>query len=75
MTTPMRDLDQAELKQLETSLAAEYELLASNRMSLDLSRGKPAPDQLDLSNGLDGVLQGDYTAADGTDAQRDFPCL
>lgn len=70
MTTPMRDLDPAALAQLETRLAGEYQLLASNKMSLDLSRGKPAPDQLDLSNGLDGVLQGDYSAADGTDARN-----
>ena len=39
-------------------------------LSLDLTRGKPASDQLDLSNELDGILRGDYRLKDGTDARN-----
>ncbi len=39
-------------------------------LKLDLTRGKPAADQLDLSNELDGILHGDYRLADGTDARN-----
>ena len=40
------------------------------QLSLDLTRGKPATAQLDLCNGLDGALQGDYRCADGTDSRN-----
>lgn len=32
------------------------------QLALDLTRGKPATAQLDLSAGLDGILGGDYRA-------------
>lgn len=48
----------------------EYDLVAGNRLSLDLSRGKPAADQLALSDGLEEVIAGDYTAEDGTDVRN-----
>ncbi len=31
---------------------AKYEQLKAEKLKLDLTRGKPAPEQLDLSNGL-----------------------
>lgn len=37
---------------------------------LDLTRGKPAPEQLALSDELDGILGGDYRLEDGTDARN-----
>ena len=40
------------------------------QLSLDLTRGKPATAQLDLCNGLDGALQGNYRCADGTDSRN-----
>ncbi len=48
----------------------EYTLVAGNRLSLDLSRGKPAAEQLDLSRGLEDALAGNYRAADGTDVRN-----
>ena len=63
MSASAQPLDRAELQR-------EYDLVAANRMSLDLSRGKPAADQLDLSNDLDGILEGNFKAADGTDARN-----
>lgn len=39
-------------------------------LSLDLTRAKPAADQLDLSDNLDGILKGGYRAEDGTDVRN-----
>lgn len=44
--------------------------IKQQQLSLDLTRGKPATAQLDLCNGLDGSLQGDYRCADGTDSRN-----
>ena len=52
------------------ALQARYANLQSHRMSLDLTRGKPGTEQLDLCNGLDGVLAGDYTSLDGIDTRN-----
>lgn len=37
---------------LRGNLEREYETLKSRHLSLDMTRGKPAPEQLDLSNGM-----------------------
>jgi len=53
---------------------AEYKNLHANFMaqnlSLDLTRGKPNSEQLDLSDALDGILKGTYHSKDGTDARN-----
>lgn len=56
----------ARLQQLQS----EYQQILSQGLSLDLTRGKPSTAQLDLSDELDGILQGDYRAADGTDCRN-----
>ncbi|WP_442808971.1 aminotransferase class I/II-fold pyridoxal phosphate-dependent enzyme [Streptomyces sp. NBC_01218] len=48
----------------------DYEELAGRGLSLDLTRGKPAPAQLDLSADLLSLPAGRYTAADGTDVRN-----
>ncbi|WP_042406027.1 aminotransferase class I/II-fold pyridoxal phosphate-dependent enzyme [Streptacidiphilus carbonis] len=48
----------------------DYEALAARGLSLDLTRGKPAPAQLDLSDDLLSLPGGRYTAADGTDVRN-----
>jgi DNA-binding transcriptional MocR family regulator len=66
-------LDQAtpeQLRQLESQLAAEYQTILGKKLNLDLTRGKPSSDQLDLSDALDGILKGNYIAADGTDTRN-----
>ncbi len=59
-----------QLRAMQTQLTREFELQMANRLALDLTRGKPAADQLDLSAGLDAAIDGDYFAADGTDARN-----
>ena len=58
------------LQQWESSLNAEYEKIKSEKLSLDLTRGKPSADQLSLSNALDGILQGNYTSPSGVDVRN-----
>ena len=51
-------------------LERRFETLKGANLSLDLTRGKPAAEQLDLADELDGVLGRDYVAADGTDVRN-----
>ena len=51
-------------------LERQYAALQGANLKLDLTRGKPAAEQLDLSDELDGVLNGDFTAEDGTDVRN-----
>lgn len=51
------------------SLMKEYTTTVQQKLSLDMSRGKPALEQLDLSNYLLDALP-DYHTKDGTDARN-----
>jgi DNA-binding transcriptional MocR family regulator len=64
------ELDNTSLTGLQTALNRDLELQKANKLALDLTRGKPAPDQLDLSAGLDDAIAGNYMASDGTDARN-----
>jgi DNA-binding transcriptional MocR family regulator len=49
----------------------DYDELSGRGLSLDLTRGKPSPAQLDLMDGLLAIsLAGDFKAADGTDCRN-----
>lgn len=50
--TALAELSSAELRELHSQLAAEYDALVNRGLSLDITRGKPSPEQLDLSNEL-----------------------
>ena len=58
-----------ELQALALELRRELELQARNLLALDLTRGKPAPDQLDLSRDLDRELDS-YVGDDGVDTRN-----
>jgi DNA-binding transcriptional MocR family regulator len=50
---------------------AAYAAAKQKNLKLDMTRGKPSSEQLDLANPLTTVLApGDYTAADGTDTRN-----
>lgn len=66
-------LDQAtpqQLREWETTLASEYQSLQKQALNLDLTRGKPSSEQLNLSDALDGILAGNFIAEDGTDVRN-----
>ncbi|GAB3280724.1 aminotransferase class I/II-fold pyridoxal phosphate-dependent enzyme [Parahaliea aestuarii] len=61
---------ESELKAQLEALYARYDQLAERKLALDLTRGKPGSAQVSLSDALDGILDGDYRAADGTDVRN-----
>lgn len=54
---------------MTSAVQSNYDAFKALGLKLDMSRGKPAPEQLDLSNALMDALPG-FTAADGTDARN-----
>ncbi|MFT5562860.1 MAG: hypothetical protein ACI9Z9_002745, partial [Litorivivens sp.] len=64
------DLSNVELENLSSQLADTYEGYRTAGLNLDLTRGKPAADQLDLSDELDGILNGFFLLQDGTDVRN-----
>jgi DNA-binding transcriptional MocR family regulator len=68
---PLSDLSRDELVSLHAELTSAYDQLVARGLKLDLTRGKPAPAQLDLSNALLELPgDGDYTDASGTDCRN-----
>ncbi|MCB1703191.1 MAG: hypothetical protein KDI14_20470, partial [Halioglobus sp.] len=59
-----------ELQEQLTTLQAQYHKLGESGLALDLTRGKPCAEQVALADELDGILQGNYLAADGTDTRN-----
>ncbi|WP_248800820.1 aminotransferase class I/II-fold pyridoxal phosphate-dependent enzyme [Pseudomonas sp. MWU13-2105] len=59
------------LDQLHGELQAEYLRLGTLKLSINMARGVPSAEQLDLSNPLlELSLAGDYRAEDGTDCRN-----
>lgn len=52
-------LSKEELAKVKEKLSAQLDTLKAKGLRLDMSRGKPSVKQLDLSNGLVSVLEGD----------------
>ncbi|MDE7322392.1 MAG: aminotransferase class I/II-fold pyridoxal phosphate-dependent enzyme [Lachnospiraceae bacterium] len=68
-----KDLSRDELRSLQTELQAQYDKLKESNIRLDMSRGKPGADQLDLSLPMLDVLSGStssFACADGTDLRN-----
>ncbi len=59
-----------QLQQWSDELEMQYEEIRQRGLKLDLTRGKPAANQLALGNALDGDLGGNYHAPDGTDVRN-----
>ena len=48
------------IKAWEQELADKHQEFAKAGLKLDLTRGKPAMEQLDLADELDGILNGNF---------------
>lgn len=64
------EMSRAALEAEYAELNEEYEKVKSSGLSLDISRGKPCTDQLDLSDGLLTVLEG----AEDCKTEAGFDC-
>ena len=66
------DMDIQELQDLLRSLTKEYKEYQYKALNLNMSRGKPSPEQLDLSMGMMDVLNSsaDLTCEDGLDCRN-----
>lgn len=66
-----RLMERDDLEKQATELALRYSSLQKRGLALDMTRGKPCPEQLDLSLPLlDCLGSHDYRAADGTDCRN-----
>ena len=66
-------IDQLSVAELSTQLDSvlkQYDALKELNLALDLTRGKPCSEQVALSDALDGILQGNYLAENGTDVRN-----
>lgn len=63
-------LSTAELEELSKSLVADYRKFKERSLALDMTRGKPCAEQLDLANGMLDGLAGKFKAADGFDGRN-----
>ncbi len=64
-------LDLSALQSEASELSRRYESFRATRLSLDMTRGKPCAEQLDLANELLTTLgPNDFRAADGTDTRN-----
>ena len=68
-TTTLERCDPETLRSRERELTAAHDRFRTAGLSLDLTRGKPSPAQLALSDDLDAE-DGPFTAADGTDVRN-----
>lgn len=60
-----------ELEELRARARADYEALRARHLRIDLTRGKPGPEQLDLSSALLTLPgNGDYTLENGGDSRN-----
>ena len=60
-----------ELHRLRSALQDRYDAICERRLALDITRGKPSAEQLDLSNGLlDNLDKDHYYSAGGTDCRN-----
>ena len=67
-----KDLSKEELRALQAELQAQYDQLKEAGIKLDMSRGKPGADQLDLSTPMLDILHSNsaFKGADNMDLRN-----
>ena len=69
--TKLKDMNDQVLQEHYSTLINKYEKFQAKKLTLNMSRGVPCPEQLDLSAGLlDCLKENDYKAANGTDCRN-----
>ena len=69
--TPYAELSIAELQALKEKLLARYSAFQDKKLTLDMTRGKPSPEQLDLSmEMLTGDISRKYRSPSGVDCRN-----
>lgn len=69
--TELKSMSNTRLQEYYAALSSKYQDFQAQNLKLDMSRGKPCTDQLDLSaNLLDCLSKSDYKASDGTDCRN-----
>ncbi len=68
--SPLADLDTPALLAARDAFSAAYDELKEARLTLDLTRGKPSAEQLDLSNDLLHLPDGEHRDASGLDLRN-----
>ena len=70
--TAYKDLSKEELLELKNGLEAQFAEIKAKGLKLDMSRGKPSTEQLNLSMGMMDVLNSgaDLTCDDGVDCRN-----
>lgn len=71
VTAPLKDLSAADLDAYIARVRADFDAFKAQGLKLDMTRGKPSPEQLDLSEGM-LALPGnrDHTSEGGEDARN-----
>lgn len=71
MSKSYLSMTKEELLNEYNSVKAEYENLKAQGLSIDMSRGKPGADQLDISDGmLDALSDGNFKCENGLDVRN-----
>ena len=69
--TPYAELSTAELQALKEELLARYRAFQDKALTLDMTRGKPCPEQLDLAmDMLSGHINREYRSHSGVDCRN-----
>lgn len=69
--TPYAELSKAELEALKEKLLTRYESFQARELTLDMTRGKPSPEQLDLAmEMLTGDISRQYRSHTGVDCRN-----
>lgn len=66
----LNDLDQNALEEFAAEIRSEYEELKAKSLKLNLTRGKPSAEQLDINNGLLSLPGENFYTKEGADARN-----
>jgi DNA-binding transcriptional MocR family regulator len=70
IVTALNELNDRDLNTLQVRVRADYEAFKARGLNLDMTRGKPAPDQLALAEAMLLPGNGDLTSEAGEDARN-----